>query len=1118
MSRFNGSIFQQEKPFRGKCPCMRNILKAQRHYGSIYAFLVLVFVIPAHGTCLDARSETIYGNMTFSNAMCGYWTLSQSDINNRDSCPLESGGVYLLFEFWRLENNSTAPRSPGTVHFLVARGRQPKVSRIGDKLSFNPEQANPLDGQNGTWRDAVGVANGRPHQRILVPINASTNNGLDWYVTVANLGNSSSSYGFRVNCIVVNSSKPAPCPRPGPNQEPCGGSTRGTCVSPPQGVARPELNQVCNCTLPWGDVDCQTLAPSLSNGTVTSTILAPDQWAYWQFTVPMPSSNGENTPDTEPVVLVEMSRGGGGIAANGTMGTGAAGPSSGGDPILLVMPKMANESYRVPYINDILSYGDVTSARLQQNFHFMILRDLQYYTALYSSADNVTRTLSFYVAVYNYGNSSRLPVGLRNQMANVTLRVRWRTIGTSPDPLCPNECYGRGNCSDPSLLYAIDSQPWPPGANFPPTKDFDCKCQQGYGGPMCEGTIKNLIISTSGDKASGPLMPGQWAFSVVTIDPRRFDVNSDILRVEWTVQDSSKADPWAYYNALLTANYEAFPRVPLSGSDEIFTRGLVCSYDKMFTMVVPPKWHPIQIVGLESGASYVLGLYNSDYVREGTYNYTLKVIIPTQGRTWLQPYMSVVLGVSASLILCLLMTLCRRILQRYGWGPFRQRATDAGDPPGGGGNMFAQQGGQTQPRQRGVPANIIDTFHSYEYQATRAEKVQLAKSRPEVQQAAAVTAQGRSNVELSQFRAAGRPAAAAAAAVMARSSNPVGGDSGNSAGEGGSASGVSGNSAGSESSEEPQCAVCLCEYEEGEVITKLPCKHEFHGTCIRKWLQTHYTCPICRISLLPDRHEPEPATEDDDRTARSRTEQLSLPQPQATDQLREQEQQWPPLAASSQQPPSGQQPWAPSPPLANGQQEVTAAAYGATIASASGSGGVDRALGTPIMVPMAAPPPSSTQAEAAAGASRPGLLTRVRDGAWRFSSPRQDVSLEPVEMLQPSIDLPGSPQPYEGCTVMKEPVPAALHCCDDDDGGGGGSGSAATATAASSAPLLSVLSVRSPNPTSLNRFAAGSQSSVSAAVPAAMPEGATDAAQPTQSPQLVSDEPLPLPRSSRRQL
>ncbi|CAN6274089.1 unnamed protein product [Urochloa humidicola] len=44
-----------------------------------------------------------------------------------------------------------------------------------------------------------------------------------------------------------------------------------------------------------------------------------------------------------------------------------------------------------------------------------------------------------------------------------------------------------------------------------------------------------------------------------------------------------------------------------------------------------------------------------------------------------------------------------------------------------------------------------------------------------------------------------------------------------------------------------QCHICLTEYEEGEQIRTLPCKHEFHLQCVDKWLkEIHRVCPLCR--------------------------------------------------------------------------------------------------------------------------------------------------------------------------------------------------------------------------------------------------------------------------------
>ncbi|CAJ2646929.1 unnamed protein product [Trifolium pratense] len=48
--------------------------------------------------------------------------------------------------------------------------------------------------------------------------------------------------------------------------------------------------------------------------------------------------------------------------------------------------------------------------------------------------------------------------------------------------------------------------------------------------------------------------------------------------------------------------------------------------------------------------------------------------------------------------------------------------------------------------------------------------------------------------------------------------------------------------------EEPlQCYICLVEYEDGDRMRVLPCHHEFHTTCVDKWLkEIHRVCPLCR--------------------------------------------------------------------------------------------------------------------------------------------------------------------------------------------------------------------------------------------------------------------------------
>jgi hypothetical protein len=51
------------------------------------------------------------------------------------------------------------------------------------------------------------------------------------------------------------------------------------------------------------------------------------------------------------------------------------------------------------------------------------------------------------------------------------------------------------------------------------------------------------------------------------------------------------------------------------------------------------------------------------------------------------------------------------------------------------------------------------------------------------------------------------------------------------------------------SDEEPHCSICLCEYEDGEKLVSLPCKHIFHDDCISSWTDNNKRCPLCNYDL-----------------------------------------------------------------------------------------------------------------------------------------------------------------------------------------------------------------------------------------------------------------------------
>lgn len=49
--------------------------------------------------------------------------------------------------------------------------------------------------------------------------------------------------------------------------------------------------------------------------------------------------------------------------------------------------------------------------------------------------------------------------------------------------------------------------------------------------------------------------------------------------------------------------------------------------------------------------------------------------------------------------------------------------------------------------------------------------------------------------------------------------------------------------------EEEKCAICMTEFEDGEKVRELKCKHDFHPPCIDTWLKRIATCPVCKADI-----------------------------------------------------------------------------------------------------------------------------------------------------------------------------------------------------------------------------------------------------------------------------
>lgn len=41
------------------------------------------------------------------------------------------------------------------------------------------------------------------------------------------------------------------------------------------------------------------------------------------------------------------------------------------------------------------------------------------------------------------------------------------------------------------------------------------------------------------------------------------------------------------------------------------------------------------------------------------------------------------------------------------------------------------------------------------------------------------------------------------------------------------------------------CSICLCDFDEGDAMTILPCRHHFHPECVGQWLKKSKRCPLC---------------------------------------------------------------------------------------------------------------------------------------------------------------------------------------------------------------------------------------------------------------------------------
>merc|ERR1711871_1151537 len=42
------------------------------------------------------------------------------------------------------------------------------------------------------------------------------------------------------------------------------------------------------------------------------------------------------------------------------------------------------------------------------------------------------------------------------------------------------------------------------------------------------------------------------------------------------------------------------------------------------------------------------------------------------------------------------------------------------------------------------------------------------------------------------------------------------------------------------------CAICICDFEDEDILRKAPCGHHFHQECIDRWFSMNRFCPVCK--------------------------------------------------------------------------------------------------------------------------------------------------------------------------------------------------------------------------------------------------------------------------------
>ncbi|CAG9464085.1 unnamed protein product [Pedinophyceae sp. YPF-701] len=381
-----------------------------------------------------------------------------------------------------------------------------------------------------------------------------------------------------------------------------------------------------------------------------------------------------------------------------------------------------------------------------------------------------------------------------SQAAEVTLRVRVRP---------PNAGFCRADCHDRAIacVPTLESEGRLPDA---------CACHEGFGGKSCQGPVQAADIGEVSEVRVGP---GEVAYFQITLTSKERDAWENGLRFTLSSQPLTGRGNTVYA-------YWGRERFPEFGANDQF--------NEREPIRLPSGSSLRGIAGDVSPGVYNMAVQNVDFGSADSRTATMLVRLELDNsggvNLTLSPYISMAIGIVLSFMLCIALSICRRFLVR---SLRNNPRTDNRFMLLMARVMIANPNG---PRTTHVPQDIIDSFHEFKW--------------PDVP---ATPPRGVDQNEGAEGAVAATTAAAPVRAEPAKKSRA---ESSHHGGEESRTEGANGGAPSAASDDEPECAICLCEYETGDSCRQLPCAHFFHKKCLDRWMESHDTCPVCRHALV----------------------------------------------------------------------------------------------------------------------------------------------------------------------------------------------------------------------------------------------------------------------------